>query len=162
MLASFPPPPPLSGSQPGFDDVLPGAVTPQSTLSLTHSLPEDTAADGRRLFVTVTCRNPAGRSARAASDGLTLVKDPPSALAAAVHVKVISETQYGAWDGYQSQQGGLRASWEGFQDPFGIHHYEVRTAGCSAPSCLVGRLPLGRTSHLNTNLSTLVPKTNDR
>ena len=115
---------PLSGSQPGFDDILPSSVAPDATSSITQSL-SGTMVEGQRLYATVTCYNRAEQSSWASSDGVTIVTEPPSSSKAVVNVKAVSETQYDTRDGYQSQQDSLKGSWGGFEDPFGIHHYEV-------------------------------------
>ena len=81
--------------------------------------------EGQKLFLTVKCFNNAGRSSWKSSDGITIITEPPSSLAAVVKVKAVSDTAYATLDGYQSQNSSLTASWEGFTDPFGIQFYQV-------------------------------------
>ena len=78
-----------------------------------------------RLFVTVTCRNGAQLAASRSSDGVDLVLQAPDATSAVAAVWAVSQTQYPTRDGYQPQTHSLEGWWDGFMDPFGIHHYEV-------------------------------------
>ena len=114
----------LSGLEPGLDDVIPSTVSPDSESKITANLAR-VMVEGQKLFATVKCFNNAGRSSWKSSDGVTIVTEPPSSLAAVVKVKAVSDTAYATLDGYQSQNSLLKASWEGFMDPFGIKFYQV-------------------------------------
>ena len=112
------------GSETGLDDILPSSETPDATSSITTSLSQ-VMIEGQHLFVTVICFNHAGQSTCESSDGITIVTEHPSSSTAVVNVKVVSETRYETRGGYQSQQDSLKASWDGFMDPFGIQYYQV-------------------------------------
>ena len=116
----------LSGLEPGLDDVIPSTVSPDSESKITANLAR-VMVEGQKLFATVKCFNNAGRSSWKSSDGVTIVTEPPSSLVAVVKVKAVSDTAYATLDGYQSQNSSIKASWEGFMDPFGIHFYQVIT-----------------------------------
>jgi hypothetical protein len=140
------------GSEPGLDDVLPRSQSPSATSTVTTSLSK-TMVEGQRLYITVTCYNHAEKSSWKSSDGVTIVTVPPTASAAVVNVKTVSETQFTTRDGYQSQTNSLRVSWDGFYDPFGIQAYECQLTGPNAPatwrSC-------GSTSETNLDWSGLI------
>ncbi len=114
------------GLEPGLDDVLPSTVSPDSESKIIANL-SGVMVEGQKLFATVKCYNNAGRSSWKSSDGVTIVTEPPSSLAAFAKVKAVSYTAYASRDGYQTQNSFLKASWEGFMDPFGIQFYQVRT-----------------------------------
>ncbi|XP_022105050.1 uncharacterized protein LOC110986986 isoform X2 [Acanthaster planci] len=139
------------GLEPNLDDIAPWSQSPNATSTITTSLSQ-TMVEGQRLYVTVTCYNHAGQSSWKSSDGVTIVTESPSALAAVVSVKTLSETQYATRDGYQSQRDSLKASWHGFIDPFGIHFYQCYLSG---PNVSTTWRPCGFTSESHLDWSGL-------
>ena len=119
----------FTGSEPRTDNISPNTESPDATSSITTSL-SHAMIEGQQLFVTITCYNDARQSSWKSSDGVTIVTKPPRSSAAVVHVKAMSETQYESRNDYQSQRNCLKASWDGFMDPFGIQSYQVMPMKC--------------------------------
>ncbi|XP_071784665.1 uncharacterized protein [Asterias amurensis] len=142
------------GLEPGLDDVIPSTVSPNSESKITANLAR-VMVEGQKLFATVKCFNNAGRSSWKSSDGVTIVTEPPSSLAAVVKVKAVSDTAYATLDGYQSQNSFLKASWEGFMDPFGIQFYQCRLTGPSYSPSPWTRCGSASEEHLNWSDLTL-------
>ncbi|XP_038071216.1 uncharacterized protein LOC119740085 [Patiria miniata] len=139
------------GLEPGLADVIPTSQMPAAVSPVTASLPQ-ASLEGQRLYTTITCHNHAGQSSWKSSDGVTIVTEPPSAVAAFVRVKTVSETQYHTRDRHQSQKDSLKASWEGFADPFGIQFYECHLNG---PDAVTSWKFCGSTSETNLDWSGL-------
>ncbi|XP_071798435.1 uncharacterized protein [Asterias amurensis] len=136
------------GLEPGLDDVLPSTVSSDSESKVIADL-SGVMVEGQTLFSTVKCFNNVGRSSWKASDGVTIVTEPPSSLVAVVKVKAVSDTAYATLDGYQSQNSSIKASWEGFMDPFGIHFYQCRLTGGSLSTSPWKRCGSASEEHLN-------------
>ncbi|XP_022103276.1 uncharacterized protein LOC110986013 isoform X2 [Acanthaster planci] len=139
------------GSKPRFEDILPNSQSPNGSSTITTSLSQS-MVEGQRLYVTVTCYNHADKSSWKSSDGVTIVTVPPTASAAVVKVKTVSETQYETRDGYQSQTDSLKVSWNGFSDPFGIQFFECQLTG---PNTLTSWRTCGSTSETHLDWSGL-------
>ncbi|XP_038057739.1 uncharacterized protein LOC119729229 [Patiria miniata] len=139
------------GSEPGLDDILPSSPSPDAESSITTSLSQ-AMVEGQRLYVTITCYNGAEKSSWKSSDGVTIVTVPPSSSAAVVNLKTMSETQYDTRDRYQSQRDSVKASWDGFMDPFGIQSYECHL---SDPNAYNHWTPCGSASETHLDWSGL-------
>ncbi|XP_033637440.1 uncharacterized protein LOC117298344 isoform X1 [Asterias rubens] len=142
------------GLEPGLDDVIPSTVSPDSESKVIADL-SGVMVEGQKLFATVKCFNNDGRSSWKSSDGVTIVTEPPLSLAAVVKVKAVSDTAYATLDEYQSQNSSLKASWEGFTDPFGIQFYQCRLTGPSYSTSPWTRCGSASEEHLNWSDLTL-------
>ncbi|XP_022088109.1 uncharacterized protein LOC110977889 isoform X2 [Acanthaster planci] len=139
------------GSQPGFADISPISQTPDAASIVTANLAE-ASVEGESLYATVTCYNRAGQQSTKSSNGITVVTEPPSNTAAFVLINSVSETPYQSRERYQSQRDSLKASWDGFTDPYGIQHYECLLGG---PNAFASWRPCGSTSQTHLDWSGL-------
>ncbi|XP_022100380.1 uncharacterized protein LOC110984469 isoform X2 [Acanthaster planci] len=138
------------GSEPKLDDIIPWSQSPNATSTITTSLSQ-IMVEGQSMYATVICYNHNGQSSWKSSDGVTIVTESPSALAAVVSVKTLPETQYTS-QGYQSQRDSLKASWDGFIDPIGIQSYQCFLSG---PNISTSWRPCGSTSETHLDWSGL-------
>ncbi|XP_066263995.1 uncharacterized protein [Branchiostoma lanceolatum] len=84
---------------------------------------------GQTVYVTVRCHNNVGLYSTMSSDGVTIVKSPPSTAAAQLSVLTRSETHYPTRGNHQSQTDMLQLSWGGFTDTTGIAAYQYTLEG---------------------------------
>ncbi|XP_078700910.1 uncharacterized protein LOC144927390 [Branchiostoma floridae x Branchiostoma belcheri] len=104
---------------------------------------------GQTVFVTVRCHNNVGLHSTMSSDGVTIVKTPPSTAAAQLSVVTRSETQYPTRGNHQSQTDTLLLSWGGFMDTTGILAYQYALEGPGVDkSAWYSLSPYGDTSTL--------------
>ncbi|CAH1249044.1 SCARF2 [Branchiostoma lanceolatum] len=104
---------------------------------------------GQTVYVTVRCHNNVGLYSTMSSDGVTIVKSPPSTAAAQLSVLTRSETHYPTRGNHQSQTDMLQLSWGGFTDTTGIAAYQYALEGPGVDVSIWSSLsPYGDTSTL--------------
>jgi hypothetical protein len=79
----------------------------------------------KTIYITVRCHSNAGLYVSAASDGVTISDNPPSADYAELTLLPISKTEYITGEYHQRDPTTIRMKWSGFTDQFDIMSFVV-------------------------------------
>jgi hypothetical protein len=81
----------------------------------------------KTIYTTVRCHSKAGLYVSAASDGVTISDNPPSADYAELTLLPTSKTEYSTGEYHQRDPTTIRMKWSGFTDQFDIMSFVVST-----------------------------------
>ncbi|CAH1242187.1 Hypp6494 [Branchiostoma lanceolatum] len=84
---------------------------------------------GQKVYVIVRCHNKAGQSSTASSDGVTVVREPPSSDHASLEILSEPVTHFRPRNHEQYRPDEVEIRWEGFEDDSGISHYQYMLEG---------------------------------
>ncbi|XP_066300263.1 uncharacterized protein [Branchiostoma lanceolatum] len=84
---------------------------------------------GQKVYVIVRCHNKAGQSSTASSDGVTVVREPPSSDHASLEILSEPVTHFRPRNHEQYRLDEVEIRWEGFEDDSGISHYQYMLEG---------------------------------